>query len=305
MSPKTQQRLRENRHSSNSQFENPDIVPYAELATVRNNFFHNSHSAEDLCNPSPYATSTPNAFLANNLHPAVDDASTPLNCREWEKREIEELRRKEAIPIYAKVERRSSRKSRDASIDDSKENLIENSLFANKNLVQSQRSSSSFSHSTPPPLPERQYGLEDFNNFQLPASSQNDTIRSEQSQDDEGYSTIQKDHEGAEFNHIGDRLYEEVSLPTVRNYEVSSPDRNRNNSSSGPDPYTMSFNSKLEFFNKKNYSFLPENDHNMTEDVWKKRDVKPAVSRTSYPNYLRQPSYGPRAPLAQEEVKHY
>lgn len=303
-SPRTRHKSMENQFSSKSELEDPDIEPYAEMNAIRNSVFLNSRSTEELSNPTPYATSTPNTFLANNLHPAGNNPATPRSCLEWEKRELADSRRKD--DIYAVVDlsrKRSFRKSKGVSMDDSEVNLIENSLYANKNLAQSQRSSESDSRNTPPPLPERHYGLTDFG-LQLP-TSRTDTIRSGNSLDDEGYSTIQKDQE-AQINRTNDPRYEEVRSPMDKKYEeVSSPDQtssSRNESTSGPDPYTMSFNSKLEFFNKKNYNFLAEIERNIPQDVWVKRDVKQGGSRTSYPNLLRQPSYGPRAPLAQQEV---
>ena len=324
MSPKIKRRLHENRFSSQSQYEDPDIAPYAEFNAVKNNMLQLSHSSEDLQHPSPYATSTPNAFLANNLHPGADNASTPLSCLEWEKREVNDSKKKE--DIYAKVDlsrKPPFRKSRDTTMDDSEVNLIENSLYANKNLAQSQRSSGSDLRNTPPPLPERGYLSSNFG-FEVPTASRTDTINTVRSQDDEGYSTIQTDHEHATTRRAGDRRYEEVQLQgdrktsgqddggsTQRFEEIQSPlgrkSSTRTDSNSGHDsfdPYTMSFNSKLEFFNKKNIDFTPV-ERNMTTDVWVRRDEisKQPGSRTSYPNVSRQPSFGPRAPLAQQEVQ--
>ena len=90
-----------------------------------------------------YATSTPNALFLTLQKGGALPGSTLRNNEPWQKREIK------TEDFNAKVDllrKRSFRKSKELTINDSEVNLIENTLYANANVVQQQKST----RETPP-----------------------------------------------------------------------------------------------------------------------------------------------------------
>lgn len=123
-------------------------------------------------------------------------------------------------------------------MNESEVNLIENSLYANPNMVARDR---------PPPIPDRPLNLDDDYN---PNDSGVDTLRSNLN----GYSSI--------ADRPKNRLYEEIpQTPTTH--------KNRDDLEE-LDPYQLEFDKKVQMFNEK--SREPESE------VWiKRRDQRNSV----------------------------
>ena len=262
LSPKSHHRL------SESALPDPDISPYAVGGnTKKGNIYEEAHTRNDM---QPYATSTPNPVFVSIQKPQAGDqqstGNTPTRSDVWEKRPG----KKESY--YASVnfsKKRLSRKSDDSSMDDSEVNLIENSLYANKNL--SKMSHSGESSEEPPPLPQRNYNLrEEF----PPAADANGLSNHIE---DEGYSTIPSNHQRT------DRPYESVQQRPVDN--------------SQQDPSTFNFKDKIKLFEREmKYDLLGD-------DVWVKMNLSPSEHlRASFPELPRRGAEDDLAPLAQQEV---
>ena len=166
--------------------DDSEINPYAVFDSVRkpvdamkNGEARDSRGSSEL---QPYATSTPNALFMSLKQNSVPN-NTPQSSDVWQKRE------NKSEDLYAQVDlsrKRSFRKSKDLAMNDSEVNLIENTLYANNNLVQSQKSARETpptARETPPPVPKRNYDLsEDFPPVVPPvvppADARMDTLRS-------------------------------------------------------------------------------------------------------------------------------
>lgn len=268
-----------NRRSEGT-LDDSEINPYAVFSSVKKpvdaakiSQARDSRGSGDL---QPYATSTPNALFlslkkgegAPGGHPP---RGTPPSNDVWQKRESK------TEELYAQVDlsrKRSFRKSKDLTMNDSEVNLIENTLYANNNLVQSQKSARETpptAREAPPPLPNRNYNLsEDF----PPANSRTDTLRSI---DDEGYNTFKNN----------DRK-EENPYAAVADVQPRPP------SISVGDPYFLRVSEKIDFFNNK--VVMPRND------VWVKMNARPEEIHSSVPSDLHRKGSDVEAPLAQQEV---
>ena len=262
---------------SEGTLDDAEINPYAVFNSVKrpvdaakNNQARDSKGSGEL---QPYATSTPNALFLSLQQGGGVPGATPPSDSVWQKRESK------TEDLYAQVDlsrKRSFRKSKDLTMNDSEVNLIENTLYANNNLVQSQKSARETPPTTreaSPPLPKRNYDLsEDF----PAADSRTDTLRSV---DDEGYNTFKND----------DRK-EENPYAAVADVQPRPP------SIAVEDPYFLRVKEKIDFFNNK--VVLPR------QDVWVKMDARQGEVRSSVPDLHRKGS-DMGAPLAQQEVKTY
>lgn len=277
-SPKLFQRM------SEGTLDESEINPYA--VYQRGNQIPAYSSIEDVKSTSqaressgsdelkPYATSTPTALFLSLQRGGGITSGTPQNNEVWQKRE------NKTEELYAQVDlsrKRSFRKSKElTTMNDSEVNLIENSLYANANLLQQQKTAretpTAAVHDTPPPLPKRNYNLsEDF----PPADSGTDTLRSN---DDEGYNTF-KNEDRREENHYS--TVDDIS-PRPSSIAVE-------------DPYALRVKEKINFFNNK--VAIP------TQDVWVKMNARQKDIHTSVPDLNRKGSEV-EAPLAQQEVCH-
>ena len=271
VSPKSVHRM------SEGTLDDSEINPYAVFNSVRrpvdaakSSQARDSRGSGEL---QPYATSTPNALFLSLQQGGSVPGATPPSDSVWQKRESK------TEDLYAQVDlsrKRSFRKSKDLTMNDSEVNLIENTLYANNNLVQSQKSARDTPPTTreaSPPLPKRNYDLsEDF----PPADNRTDTLRSV---DDEGYNTFKND----------DRK-EENPYAAVADVQPRPP------SIAVEDPYFMRVKEKINFFNNK--VVLPR------QDVWVKMDARQGEVRSSVPDLHRKGS-DMGAPLAQQEVRSY
>lgn len=262
---------------SEGTIDDAEINPYAVFNSVRRpvdaakrDQARDSRGSGEL---QPYATSTPNALFLSLQQGGGVPGATPPSDSVWQKRESK------TEELYAQVDlsrKRSFRKSKDLTMNDSEVNLIENTLYANNNLVQSQKSARDTPPTTceaTPPLPKRNYDLsEDF----PPADSRTDTLRSV---DDEGYNTFKND----------DRK-EENPYAAVADVQPRPP------SIAVEDPYFLRVKEKIDFFNNK--VVMPR------QDVWVKMDARQGEVRSSVPD-LHTKGSDVGAPLAQQEVKTY
>lgn len=262
---------------SEGTIDDAEINPYAVFNSVRRpvdtakrDQARDSRGSGEL---QPYATSTPNALFLSLQQGGGVPGATPPSDSVWQKRESK------TEELYAQVDlsrKRSFRKSKDLTMNDSEVNLIENTLYANNNLVQSQKSARDTPPTTceaTPPLPKRNYDLsEDF----PPADSRTDTLRSV---DDEGYNTFKND----------DRK-EENPYAAVADVQPRPP------SIAVEDPYFLRVKEKIDFFNNK--VVMPR------QDVWVKMDARQGEVRSSVPD-LHTKGSNMGAPLAQQEVKTY
>lgn len=242
-----------------------ETSPYAEFSPEQKALIAaKSNSGEHLVP----MTSTPNTALTNHMT-NEEISKTPLNT--------ERHRGDDIYAVPDKTRKRSFRKSKDASaLNESEENLIENSLFANPNLVSG--SGAGYSE-IPPPLPDRKYNYdEDYG----PNDSGVDTLRSLHN----GYSTInseaRKNVNLAENRKStgSNRVYEEI------------PNTNPPASPMEKDPYQYNVRTKIQMFDEKT-----KHDNTM-QDVWVKR-TKPTDHRNSVPDLYSKVK---KAPLAQQEV---
>lgn len=245
------------------------IAPYSSIEAVKNTIQaqRDSKGSDEL---QPYATSTPNALFLSLQRGSAVPGSTPPSSDVWQKRDSK------TEELYAQVDlsrKRSFRKSKELTMNDSEVNLIENTLYANANLVQQQKSARETpptAREVPPPIPRRNYNVnEDF----PAADSGTDTLRSV---DDEGYNTFRND------NHK-----EENQYATVADFQP------RAASISVEDPYSLRVKEKINFFN--NQLVLPK------QDVWVKMNARQQDIHSSVPD-LNRKSSGIEAPLAQQEV---
>ena len=232
---------------SEGTIDDAEINPYAVFNSVRrpvdaakSTQARDSRGSGEL---QPYATSTPNALFLSLQQGGGVPGATPPSDSVWQKRESK------TEELYAQVDlsrKRSFRKSKDLTMNDSEVNLIENTLYANNNLVQAQKSARETPPTTceaTPPLPKRNYDLsEDF----PPADSRTDTLRSV---DDEGYNTFKND----------DRK-EENPYAAVADLQPRPP------SIAVEDPYFLRVKEKIDFFNNK--VVMPR------QDVWVKMDCQ-------------------------------
>lgn len=263
---------------SEGMLDDAEINPYAVFNSVkrpvdvaRSNQARDSGGSGEL---QPYATSTPNALFLSLQQSGGVPGATPPTDSVWQKRESK------TEDLYAQVDlsrKRSFRKSKDLTMNDSEVNLIENTLYANNNLVQSQKSARETpppAREASPPLPKRNYDLrEEF----PPADSRTDTLRSV---DDEGYNTFKND----------DRK-EENPYAAVADVQPRPP------SIAVEDPYFMRVKDKIEFFN--NRVVFPR------QDVWVRMDAaRQGEVRSSVPD-LHRKGTDMGAPLAQQEVGIY
>ena len=260
---------------SEGTIDDAEINPYAVFNSVRrpvdaakSSQARDSRGSGEL---QPYATSTPNALFLSLQQGGGVPGATPPSDGAWQKRESK------TEELYAQVDlsrKRSFRKSKDLTMNDSEVNLIENTLYANNNLMQSQKSARETPPTTreaTPPLPKRNYDLrEDF----PPADSGTDTLRSV---DDEGYNTFKNN----------DRK-EENPYAAVADVQPRPP------SIAVEDPYFLRVKEKIDFFNNK--VVMPR------QDVWVKMDARQGEVRSSVPDLHRKGS-DMGAPLAQQEVK--
>lgn len=268
VSPKSHHRL------SEGTLDDSEINPYAVFNSVKkptdaakNSEGRNSRGSGDL---QPYATSTPNALFLSLKQNSVASGTQP-GSDVWQKRESK------TEDLYAQVDlsrKRSFRKSKDLTMNDSEVNLIENTLYANNNLVQSQKSARETppaAREAPPPLPKRNYDLsEDF----PPAESRTDTLRSI---DDEGYNTFKNE-----------------DLKEENPYAALAEVQPRPSSVAVEDPYFMKVKEKITFFNNK--MVTPR------QDVWVKMNARPEDVHSSVPDlHTKDPNM--EAPLAQQEVR--
>lgn len=238
---------------------------YSAIEAVKNtDQARNSRGSDDLV---PYATSTPNALFLSLQRGGALPGTTVPNNEVWQKRESK------TEDLYAKVDlsrKRSFRKSKELAMNDSEVNLIENTLYANANLVQQQKSARETPPAKlelPPPIPQRKYNLdEDF----PPADSGTDTLRSNC---DEGYNTFKND------NRKEENIYAAVADLQPRPRPVSA-----------EDPYSLRVREKIDLFNNK---LQPR------QDVWVKMSVRQETRQdihSSEPNLNNV-----EAPLAQQE----
>ena len=252
-------------------FEKETPLPgYSSVEDVKQtNHARDSEGSDDLV---PYATSTPTALFLTLQKGGALPGGTPPNNESWQKREIK------TEDLYAQVDlsrKRSFRKSKELAMNDSEVNLIENTLYANANLVQQQKSARETPPATlevPPPIPQRKYNLEeDF----PPADSGTDTLRSNC---DEGYNTFKTD-DHKEENH----------------YAVVADLQPRPTSVSNEDPYVLRVREKINLFNSK---MLPK------QDIWVKMDARQEKSKEIYSSVpeLNKQGADVEAPLAQQEV---
>lgn len=266
--------------SSDGTLDDSEINPYAVFDSVRkpvdamkNGEARDSRGSSEL---QPYATSTPNALFMSLKQNSVPN-NTPQSSDVWQKRE------NKSEDLYAQVDlsrKRSFRKSKDLAMNDSEVNLIENTLYANNNLVQSQKSARETpptARETPPPVPKRNYDLsEDFPPVVPPvvppADARMDTLRSN---DDEGYNTFKNED-----------LKEEN--PYAALVEVQP----RPSSIAAEDPYYMKVKEKINFFNNK--MATPK------QDVWVKMNARQDEKHSSVPD-LQRKELDAGAPLAQQE----
>ena len=244
-------------------------APYSSIEAVKSTLqARDSRGSDEL---QPYATSTPNAlFLSLQRGGAIPGGTQPSNDV-WHKRESK------TEELYAQVDlsrKRSFRKSKELTMNDSEVNLIENTLYANANLVQQQktaRETPPLVKEAPPPIPQRKYNLsEDF----PPADSGTDTMKSNY---DEGYNTFR----------TGD-LKEENPYAAVDDLQPRPP------SISVEDPYSLRVKEKINFFNNK--MVLPK------QDVWVRMNARQQEAHSSVPDLNRKGS-DEEAPLAQQEVQ--
>ena len=243
------------------------IAPYSSVEAVKNTIqARNSRGSDEL---QPYATSTPNALFVSLQRGSAVSGSTPPTKDVWQKRDSK------TEELYAQVDlsrKRSFRKSKELTMNDSEVNLIENTLYANANLVQQQKSAREtppMTREAPPPVPRRNYDLsEDF----PPADSGTDTLRSI---DDEGYNTFRTD------DHKEENPYAAVADLQPRQPAISV-----------EDPYSLRVKDKINFFNNK--VVLPK------QDVWVMQQQD--VHHTSVPD-LKRTGSDIEAPLAQQEVE--
>ena len=250
--------------------ETPVLPGYSSVEAVKHtNHSRDSEGSDDLV---PYATSTPNALFLTLQKGGALPGSTPPNNEPWQKREFK------TEDLYAKVDlsrKRSFRKSKELAMNDSEVNLIENTLYANANLVQKQKSARETPPATlevPPPIPQRKYNVEeDF----PPADSGTDTLRSNC---DEGYNTFRTD-DNKEENHYA-VVADLQPMPT---------------SVSKEDPYALRVREKIQLFNSK---MLPK------QDIWVKMDARQEKSKEIYSSVpeLNKQGSDVEAPLAQQEV---
>lgn len=269
-SPKTAHRM------SEGAIDDDEINPYAVFNSIKrpvdatkNSQARDSRGSGEL---QPYATSTPNALFLSLQQGGGVPGATPASDSVWQKRESK------TEDMYAQVDlsrKRSFRKSKDLTMNDSEVNLIENTLYANNNLVQSQKSARETpptAREAPPPLPKRNYNLsEDF----PPANSRTDTLRSI---DDEGYNTFKHD------DHKEENPYAAVADLQPRPPSISV-----------EDPYFLRVKEKIDFFNNK--VVMPR------QDVWVKMDARQEEIHSSVPDLHRnRKGSDMEAPLAQQEV---
>ncbi|KAK2568305.1 Rho GTPase-activating protein 5 [Acropora cervicornis] len=251
-------------------FEKETPLPgYSSVEDVKQtNHARDSEGSDDLV---PYATSTPTALFLTLQKGGALPGGTPPNNESWQKREIK------TEDLYAQVDlsrKRSFRKSKELAMNDSEVNLIENTLYANANLVQQQKSARETPPATlevPPPIPQRKYNLEeDF----PPVDSGTDTLRSNC---DEGYNTFRTD-DHKEENH----------------YAVVADLQPRPTSVSTEDPYVLRVREKINLFNSK---MLPK------QDIWVKMDARQEKSKEIYSSVpeLNKQGADVEAPLAQQE----
>ena len=273
VSPKLHQRLSEGALDESeinpyAVFEkSKHIAPYSSIQDVKSTIqARDSRGSDEL---QPYATSTPNALFLSLQRGGAVPGGTPTNDV-WQKRDgkTEEL--------YAQVDlsrKRSFRKSKELTMNDSEVNLIENTLYANANLVQQQKSARETPPTVfeaPPPIPRRNYNLSE--DFPL-ADSRTDTLRSI---DDEGYNTFKND----------DRKEENPYAAVVDLLP-------RPSSISAEDPFSLRVKEKIDFFNNK--VVAPK------QDVWVKMNARQPDIHSSVPD-LNRKSSNVEAPLAQQEV---
>ena len=244
-------------------------APYSSIEAVKSSLqARDSRGSDEL---QPYATSTPNALFLSLQRGGVIPGSTPPSNDVWQKRDSK------TEDLYAQVDlsrKRSFRKSKELTMNDSEVNLIENTLYANANLVQQQktaRETPPLGKEPPPPIPQRKYDLrEDF----PPADSGTDTLKSNY---DEGYNTFRTED-----------LKEENPYAAVDDLKP------RPTSISVEDPYSLRVKEKISLFNNK--MVLPK------QDVWVKMSARQQESHSSVPDLNRKGS-DIEAPLAQQEVQ--
>ncbi|XP_048580829.1 rho GTPase-activating protein 5-like isoform X3 [Nematostella vectensis] len=253
-------------------------------------------STGNLDDASPYAeftgkqlregehlTSTPNALFTNHNQKDANGPKTPLNITdEWEKRELggvlsDEERNEGLYARIDKTKKKMNQRSGSAgggdvnAMNESEVNLIENSLYANKNLAPAVLISGDSRGHTPPPLPHRMYNLdEDFG--YMPNDSGVDTLQS----NDPGYSTIPSELD----QRYRERVYEEArtqpnGTPKVFSFEDHE------------DPYALRVRDKIKMFDEK-----------QQQEVWVRR-TKTREHRNSVPDLVYRQNR--KAPLAQQE----
>lgn len=249
--------------------ERPKVIAtYSTIETVKNSLqARDSRGSDEL---QPYATSTPNALFLSLQQGGPVAGSTPPNNDVWQKRENKTEHQYAQVDLSRK---RSFRKSKELTMNDSEVNLIENTLYANANLVQQQKSAREtppMVQDDPPPIPQRKYNMsEDF----PPADSGTDTMRSNC---DEGYNTFrtEDDKEENPYAAVADLQPRPTSMPVG-------------------DPYSLRVKEKIDFFNNK--MVIPN------QDVWVKMNARQQEVHSSVPD-LNRKSSDIEAPLAQQEV---
>lgn len=243
-----------------------DTTPYAEFSPEQKALIAAKSGSGEHLIPM---TSTPNTALTNNMT-NEEKSTTPLNSE----------RRHRGDNIYAvpdKTRKRSFRKSKDASaFNESEVNLIENSLYANPNLVSGTGAGYS---EIPPPLPDR---MDNYDEDYPPNDSGVDTLRSMHN----GYSTINSE---ARNNVI--RTENRKSTGSSRLYE-EIPNTDPPASPMEKDPYQYNVRTKIQMFDEKT------KHDNTKQDVWVKR-TKATDHRNSVPDLYSKVK---KAPLAQQEV---
>ncbi|XP_031562663.1 rho GTPase-activating protein 5-like isoform X2 [Actinia tenebrosa] len=240
-----------------------DTSPYAEFSPEQKALIAAKSSSGEHLVPM---TSTPNTALTNHMT-NEEKPETPLNPE----------RRPRGDDIYAvpdKTRKKSFRKSKDASaFNESETNLIENSLYANPNLVSN---TGAGYDEIPPALPDRMYNYdEDY----PPDDSGVDTLRSILN----GYSTINSEA----INNVN-RAENRKSTGSSRVYEEIP---HANPPASPKDPYQYNVRTKIQMFDEKT------KHDNTKQDVWVKR-TKPTDHRNSVPDLYSKVK---KAPLAQQE----